>query len=152
MGLLIVLGHSNLSSAQITPRSLTPIGGQGERIGKLLPPGGHYNMKANPESKIIREAKTRDGVTAFLHEDGTISNRLTTFGFSAVPVAAMHKFFDRIGNLHSGDVAKSIRESKKGKMPPCPSLDAMDWGSRDRFDKAKIEIIYNRSIKLDGRC
>jgi hypothetical protein len=47
----------------------------------------------NPNSPIIKTSKTRDGVTAFLHADGTVSHRLATFGFINSSTQLKHPFY-----------------------------------------------------------
>ena len=81
-------------------------------------------MKANPNSAIIRTSKTRDGVTAFLHEDGTVSSRLSTFGFTALSASVAERFFDNISAVHSADVSKAIKAANKGMLPHVADEDA----------------------------
>jgi hypothetical protein len=104
-------------------------------------------IMTNPNSPIIRTSKTRDGKTAFLHEDGTVSNRMATFGFTTLNADVMHRFFDNIEAVLSADMPRAIKAANKGRLPFLPNEGLMDRESMDRVKRAELEIIHNRRVR-----
>ena len=101
-------------------------------------------MKANPNSAIIRTGKTRDGVIAFLHEDGTVSSRLTTFGFTALSTSVAERFFNSISAVHSADIPKAIKVANKGMLPHVADEALLAAESRARLARQRERIENDR--------
>jgi hypothetical protein len=100
----------------------------------------------NPDSAIIRTSKTRDGITVFLHEDGTVSDRLATCGFTVLTSESMHKFFDRVDAVLHADVPRAIKRANKNHMPSKLDEDILVGESRARVDRIRLVLEHDRRV------
>jgi hypothetical protein len=103
----------------------------------------------NPNSPIIRSGKTSDGVSVFLHADGTISDRLATVGFTTVNTEVMDAFFDRISSVRYNHLRQAIKKANRGHLPPTEGEyeSRLSATRQDAFRAAELSITYDRSIR-----
>lgn len=109
-------------------------------------------VMTNANSPILRTSKTRDGATSFLHEDGTVSNLLATYGFTTLNADIMHAFFDNIEAVLAHDVPKAIKAANKGHLPHIPNEELMASESRAHCERARLQIEYDRRARSIMKC
>lgn len=66
---------------------------------------------------IIATRTTFDGVTVYLHSDGSVSDRLNFFR-AKLPIASMWRAFDDVSIYTHAEIPSFIREAKGGKWSP----------------------------------
>lgn len=105
----------------------------------------------NSDPKVVASRSTFDGVTVFLHEDGSLSTRSNFIGRAKLPVATMWRLFDDVCTYTIEELPNFIRGARAGQLPakPRPSNEAseaiMAENSARRMEMAWMNIIYDRS-------
>ena len=111
----------------------------------------------NIDPKVIATRNTFDGVTVFLHEDGSLSTRSSFIGRVKLPVATMWRHFDDVCLYAIEEIPNFIRAAKAGNTPakPRPSAEMsegiMAANAARRVRMAWIGVIYDRSVRLEAK-
>jgi hypothetical protein len=98
-------------------------------------------------TETIARRQTFDGVTVYLHSDGSISTRDRVLPVAfRLPVATMHRVFDDVCVWTIEELHTLAMLAREGRHPRKTGSGCMDPGILER---QRIEITHNRRVSAN---
>lgn len=105
------------------------------------------------DQPVVAVRETLDGVTVYLHADGSLSTHTHYLYGGKLPEATMWRLIDDVCLYMFEELRGFLCQARLGNIPPKPrptmedSLRAMSANSKQRMLDHSLQITHNRKVR-----